>query len=329
MRLIGITMVRNEVDVIESFVRHNLGILDGLSIVDHGSFDGTSEVLAKLKAEGLPLEVARDADPAYRQSQTMTQLARRALASDGADFVFALDGDEFLKLESRATLERALAEVPHGMHAAMHWLTYVPDSFGGEDGFGPGHLWWRLEDERQSLVKVIVGRALLDTPADAIAMGNHAVLGESAESVQPHARLVQEVAALAHCPVRSRPQFEAKVIVGYLANVASRPTDRRLARHWRELYDELRAGGRFGEERLREIASNYGLPLKHWRPVADIELVEDPVRFDVERRYASDAVCDPLRLLMRFTETLVDQERSEAARGDSPPTAGRTQYVTL
>ncbi len=329
MRLIGITMVRNEVDVIEGFVRHNLGVLDSLSIVDHGSFDGTSEVLAKLADEGLPLKLTYDADPAYRQSQTMTRLARQALTSDAADYVFPLDGDEFLKLESRPALERALAAVPAGMHAAMHWLTYVPDAFGDEAGFGPGHLWWRLKSERHMLVKVIVGRALLDRPTDAIAMGNHAVLSGAAWSVQPHARLPQQVVALAHCPVRSRAQFEAKVIVGYLANVASRPTERRLARHWRELYNELRAGAILNDERLREIASNYGLPIKNWRPVSAIELIEDPVQFIAERRYASDAVRDPLRLLMRFTEMLIDEQRSYAPPGPTPYTGGRTQYVAL
>lgn len=329
MRLIGITMVRNEVDVIECFVRHNLATLDSLSIVDHGSFDGTSEILAKLTDEGLPLRVRYDADPAYRQSQTMTALARQALERDGADFVFALDGDEFLKAGSRPALERALAAVPAGMHAAMHWLTYVPGAFDDETGFGPGHLWWRLKEERQSLVKVIVGRALLERPSDVIAMGNHAVISDAAWSVQPHARLVEEVAALAHCPVRSRAQFEAKVIIGYLANVASRPRDRRLARHWRELYNELRAGKVLDDERLRETATNYGLPIRNWRPAADIELIEDPVPFTAERRYASDAACDPLRLLMRFTEMLVDEERAYVPREHAPRTASQTQYVVL
>src|SRR5258708_24064858 len=132
MRLVGVTMVRNEADVIEAFVRHNLSVLDGLVVVDHDSIDGTREILGKLVSEGLPLRVVPDADPAYRQSETMTALAREALAQDAADFAFALDADEFLKVESRAGLERGLAEVPAGMHAAVHWPTYVPRAF--DDG---------------------------------------------------------------------------------------------------------------------------------------------------------------------------------------------------
>jgi glycosyltransferase involved in cell wall biosynthesis len=325
MRLFGVTMVRNEADVIEAFVRHNLGVLDGLVIVDHGSFDGTAEILAKLKAEGLPLRTVHDEDPAYRQSQTMTALAREALARDGADFVFALDADEFLKVESRSGLERVLAEVPPGMHAAMHWLTYVPDAFDDDaTEFGPGHLWWRLKAERQSLLKVVASRALLARPSDIIAMGNHAIASQGVANTPPHARLRQEGVALAHCPVRSRTQLESKIIVGYLANLAARQADRRLARHWRELYDELRAGGTFGPERLREIASNYGLPIKNWRPVTEIELVEDPVHLTAAQRYRVHAVCDPLRLLLELTEALVTEERKHATSG-----ASATRYVLL
>src|ERR1700675_2044906 len=101
MRLLGVAMARNEADVIEAFVRHNLALLDGLTIVDHGSLDGTSEILGKLQDEGLPLRVKFDPILALRQLETMTRLAREALANDGADFVLALDADEFLKVDSR------------------------------------------------------------------------------------------------------------------------------------------------------------------------------------------------------------------------------------
>ena len=327
MRLIGVAMVRNEVDVIEAFVRHNSTILDGLSIVDHGSFDGTSEILARLCAEGLPLRVTQDPDPAYRQSETMTSLARDAFRRDGADFVFALDADEFLKVQSRDALQHALSAVPQGMHAAMHWLTYVPGTF--EDrGFGPGHLWWRLETERQRLGKVVVSRAFIDRPDDVIAMGSHAVVSGTVGAIQRHARPSRDTVAVAHCPVRSRAQFESKIIVGYLANLAAQRTDRLLARHWRELYNELRAGGAFGEERLREIASNYGLPMKRWRPSSGIELVEDPVRLAADLRYSGVEVCDPLRTLLRFTEILVDEERAYASTPQAAE-APTVQYVTL
>jgi hypothetical protein len=144
---------------------------------------------------------------------------------------------------------------------------------------------------------------------------------ETADQIaaQPHARLRADVAALAHCPVRSREQFIGKVIVGHLAHLLTRPTDPTLARHWRTLYEEIRSGAELGEERLREIACNYGLPSRLWKPVAAIELIEDPVPLTVEQRYRVAAVVDPLRLLMRFAEALVAVERVPVADAPPPP----------
>ena len=48
MILWGVAMVRNEAELVEAFVRHNLTLLDGMLIVDHNSTDSTSSILASL-----------------------------------------------------------------------------------------------------------------------------------------------------------------------------------------------------------------------------------------------------------------------------------------
>src|SRR6185312_14137688 len=101
----GVAMVRDEADIVESFVRHNLTVLDGLSIVDHGSSDGTGEILAALAAEGLPVRTTVDTSSDFRQSAVVTRLAREVLAACNPDYLFLLDADEFLKVPSRARLE--------------------------------------------------------------------------------------------------------------------------------------------------------------------------------------------------------------------------------
>ena len=321
MRLFGVAMVRNEADVIEAFVRHNLSCLDGLAIVDHGSFDGTPEILAQLQREGLRLRVVADEQAAFFQSRRITELSREALQRDGADFVFTLDADEFLKIDSRARLERALAAVPAGLHVLAHWLTYVPDDFEAHDGtFGPGHLWWRLKRERHAMHKVIVGRGLLAQPDALVTDGNHTVSVPGGQSPPPHARLPADVVAYAHCPVRSREQLAGKVIVGYLSDLAAQAPGREFAHHWRDLYEELGFGAALTPERLREIACNYTLPRAKWRPADEIELVEDPVGFDVALRYSVGTAPDVLRRVMRFTEALISQAEP------SPP-AGTVEII--
>ena len=306
MRLFGVAMVRNEADVIEALVRHNLRVLDGLAIADHGSLDGTSEILPSLQAEGLPLRVGQAGEAAFFQSRHMTRLAREALSGGNADFVFALDADEFLKVRSRANLERALAVVPPGMHVLAHWLTYVPADFESTDGaFGPGHLWRRLAVERHSMHKVIVSRALLQQPQAFITDGNHLVSEPEAAKPPRHARLPSAVVAYAHCPVRSRDQLASKIVMGYLADLAAQVPGKEFAHHWGELYATIRAGEKLSPKRLREIACNYTLPFAKWLPVEQIELVEDPVPLEVGLRYPPSVAPDTLRRLMRFTEALI------------------------
>jgi len=313
MKLFGAAMLRNEADIVESFVRHNLSLLDGLLVVDHGSSDGTSEILDALVTEGLPLEVERDASVGYLQSEIMSRTVRQALARHGADFVFALDGDEFLRIARRDLLDSVLATLPEGLHAAMAWQTYVPEF----DANPPppaatvlARAKYRLAEERHGLHKVIVARAFADTPGAVIAVGNHVVLPSADHSavLQPvkHARVAAEVVALAHLPVRSARQLTNKIVIGWLAHCVARRNNADLAFHWRELYHELADGKTPSVERLRTIAANYGLPMAAWRPAEDIALVEDPLPVG-EVRYGAMIRDATLPLVLRFAEKLAAQ----------------------
>ncbi len=66
---LGIAMVKNEADVIEAFVRHNLAFMDALVIIDNDSVDGTREILVQLIQEGLPLVLFDDPMVAYFQAK--------------------------------------------------------------------------------------------------------------------------------------------------------------------------------------------------------------------------------------------------------------------
>lgn len=55
MKIVAVSMARNEADIIEAFVRYHCRIFDAIVIVDHASIDGTSEILDALRSEGLPL----------------------------------------------------------------------------------------------------------------------------------------------------------------------------------------------------------------------------------------------------------------------------------
>jgi Glycosyl transferase family 2 len=300
-------MLRNEADIVESFVRHNLALLDALVVVDHGSTDGTSEILDALVAEGLPLEVARDASAGYLQSEIMTRAARHAFARHGADFCFTLDADEFLKAPHRDLLESVLSTLPEGLHAAMEWQTYVPEFDGSESVSILARARRRLAAERHGLHKVIVARAFAEAPDAVISLGNHVVLPKAdhpmTEQPVKHARISNEVVALAHVPVRGARQLTNKIVIGWLAHCVARRSNADLAFHWRELYAELAGGVAPSAARLRTIAANYGLPMAQWLSPNDIALIDDPLP-TVELRYGPMIRNATLPLVLRFAEQL-------------------------
>ena len=101
MRLLGAAHVRNEADIVEAFVRHNLVLLDGIAIVDHASVDATPDILRALKDEGPPIFLARDESPTYDQQAMQNRLVRHLFSTPEAAWVFPIDADEFLRAPSR------------------------------------------------------------------------------------------------------------------------------------------------------------------------------------------------------------------------------------
>src|ERR1700758_3250557 len=97
MRIVAVACARDEIDIIEAFVRHTLAFASQLVVLDNGSTDGTLAVLHALRNEGLPLEVVEDATPGKYLSERATRLMREfAIARHQADWIVPLDVDEFV-----------------------------------------------------------------------------------------------------------------------------------------------------------------------------------------------------------------------------------------
>ena len=56
MKIESFTMVNNEAEIIESFIRYNYNFVDKMVIIDNGCTDNTMLIIEKLKNEGYNLE---------------------------------------------------------------------------------------------------------------------------------------------------------------------------------------------------------------------------------------------------------------------------------
>jgi hypothetical protein len=275
MKLWAVAMVRNEADIVEAFVRHNLAFVDGLVILDHRSADATARILRRLKAQGLPLVLLQSVEAAFFQGSEITRIATETFNRTAADFVFALDADEFIRAASREAVEEALASVPPHAHGRLRWYSYVPTAF--DRPFGPHSLELRLREERVARYKLVVRRGFVETGHYMVTEGNHWISDLRTGRAAMHEHVAPERLSLAHCPVRSREQLESKVRLGYEALLATGGLNGAMAYHWRDLYEDFRAGVPVPDSRLRVIAANYTVPRPDWLPEDRIDLVQDPV----------------------------------------------------
>src|SRR6201997_4094062 len=102
MNTLAIAMIKNEADIVEAFVRHNLELLDLMVVIDNGSTHGNRGLPEALQREGLPLVVFDDPIFGYYQSEKVTHVYRKVVPVFNPELVWFLDADEFIHAPSRA-----------------------------------------------------------------------------------------------------------------------------------------------------------------------------------------------------------------------------------
>jgi hypothetical protein len=271
MRIVTISMMKNEADIVEAFVRHTLAFCDALVVLENQSVDPTRQILQALAGERLPLIVIDDAEVAYAQSEKMSNLLITTVAHLRPDWVLLLDADEFIVCPDRPTLERALAAVPVGTVPRLPWRGYVPTPDDDPSETNPiRRIRHRRSAESRSWGKIAVPRREYEQGRLVIGQGNHELRRLGADEPIP-TETVPDV-WLAHFPVRSSDQLIGKAITGWLAYLSD-PATRVLGvgGHWQRLYEMLVDGHDLSSDDLQRIAVDYGFN------DGPADLVEEPI----------------------------------------------------
>ena len=123
MNVVGLYLLRNEADIIETNLRHHfVSVIDEAIVIDNGSTDGTIELVSEL-AEDLPIRLASEVGPMY-QSDRVTRMARFAVMQ-GADWVLPIDADEFWVCAG-GSFRAVLEDTPAGVGALfVELVTFV------------------------------------------------------------------------------------------------------------------------------------------------------------------------------------------------------------
>lgn len=279
MSVWAITMVKDEIDVIEPVLRHVAAQgVAGIIVADNASTDGTWEALRKLHLElACDLVVIPDEEVAYYQSRKMSALAEQAHAA-GATWIWPFDADEVWYFGTKGerladVIERAPGTIDV-IHSRLwhHRVTVLDPEPNEEIEPGSGRLarspFERMryrEREEAPLGKVIVRWR----PGSIIHQGNHDVMLQGAG---PHPASVDSDVQVRHFPYRSEDQFVRKAINGTAAYAAT-DLPMEIGLHWREFGAVYARGG------LAALRAAYRKHFVHDLPTAS-GLVYDPARLD-------------------------------------------------
>lgn len=297
MKMIAaLSMVKNEQDVIESFVRHVLSFCDVLLICDHHSSDLTGGILSQLQQEGLPLVVYHEENPAYIQSEVMTNLAKAALDSYAADLLLPLDADEFLVPQHNGDIRSILEALPTDSVYRLPWRGYAPVCWQ-ENVF---LLQQEAVQARDFLPgqKIIVGAECVRKKDFHLQEGNHNVILHLPEGEQIIPQVLQDKLELAHYCWRSLEQYATKVMTSWPNLVAKYSQYTIAGNHMRPLFTSLQ---RNGMPSWQELLPQDAVASEASRKVQSISL-----------QYSQDTRPNPMQNLMaasvHLAEALLEQK---------------------
>jgi hypothetical protein len=205
-------VVRNEADIIEANLDYHLAQgVDFVLITDHGSDDGTSEILSRYESAGVA-QVITDAREGHHQSARVNRMVRLAAERYSADWVINNDADEFW-WPLAGSLRDIFESIPEQFgQIEVQRRDFLPSPDG------PGNFYERMVyRDAQSLNPrgLPLGPKVAHRPREdvVVAPGNHSVSAEGLREV-PCGELLE----IFHFPMRSYPQFERKVLqtgIGY------------------------------------------------------------------------------------------------------------------
>ncbi|HEY1783622.1 MAG TPA: glycosyltransferase family 2 protein [Roseiarcus sp.] len=202
-----IAMVRNEADIILSFLHQAASVFDKTFVVDIQSSDGTKEIIDRFagSSDGAIVRLNCLTQERYQSALTNT-LARKAFG-EGADWAFFLDADEFLDVKSREHL-RDLLKASDGEVIHLPWINLAPSEYGSFESLRLDQdFFYRVEPSPIHKVAISARYALI-YPDFSLEEGNHNVN----RSINGPPERARPAFSILHLPVRSASRLKYKLI---------------------------------------------------------------------------------------------------------------------
>ena len=257
MKIAAVTMVKNECDIIELFIKINSKYFDHFFILDHFSTDGTARIIKQIQNLGYPVTYMPLLDKIYNQASITTAEVRRVASLNIYDYIMAIDADEFIYSESPEFFRKMLASSvnPDGI-GSVPWVTYCPVKMDYFNVSAPLYSSFQARKfEPVQYYKVILGNTFARRCS--VAMGNHSAKSRTYKRDTVKLSGIQ----LQHVPVRSKEQIIRKAILGSHAFSMTKDRKKGEGFHWDVMADLIRKNGySLSNADFFNLSINYAVP---------------------------------------------------------------------
>jgi len=298
MIISSISLVKNESDIIESFIRYNLQYIDQMHIIDHNSADSTVLIINKLINEGLPIILHKIDSPEYLQGQWITEYSKNIANNSNTDIIIPIDADEFLLFDGDRNQFNNILSPALEKPVLYPWVTYVPslnDNLSEPDPLK--RITHRRKNEGDQFYKTIFPAKLMLKHSHEVSVGSHLIIRNDKKKV-PHENINN--LKLAHLPIRSKEQMTGKIIIGELSFRLKKDRSAGEGFHWAEIYKQIRHNlNSLEHKHVCQLAVDYASKEKH-------KIVSDPIRLPYDKLAYPELInTDVLNRVIAFTEQVI------------------------
>jgi hypothetical protein len=295
VKLAVAALVRNEIDIIGTFLRHLHALFDYALLMDRCSIDGTDRAIAGACARRPAWTMWHIDAVGCDQSAFSSIAVAHLMQHTDADVVMLLAADEFINVPDRASLVAAFSRLtdPDGV-GSLGWLNAVPARLDTRTICAGDAIW--LPAAAGRLGKAAIPRLYWTRHAHEarLGLGNHALYYEPA-TVVPSIPVGQII----HLPIRSYTQIKSKVLAGVFAVMMQAPPQPLQCWHWYDILYRIGAGT-LRDEDVIGMAVRYSVKdRQNSDPVSWAELPAGgffPSRLNVAFGQEQSAVTDQLTI---------------------------------
>lgn len=277
MKIVSLTMVGNESEIIESFIRYNSHFIDKMIFVSTCCIDNTLLIIRNLISEGYHLELIVEPVISFEQRYLDNKYMKKIAREEDADLFIPLDVDEFLTGcgNPRTIMER----LPMDRVYEVCWKNYAMSKDDDiNEPFIPRRLVnFKINFKGNNVRKVMIPMKMI--------LHNNVILGTGHHYVSGDDIRIEHINQLkmAHYPVTSKEQFKSRLYGNNIKFIIWTNRGNEDGEHINKQIAEIEEG-----HDIYRIANGYGLDDNE-----NIEWLKEPLNL---------SYCPPNSLQMKYTQ---------------------------